>query len=79
LDVIAASPIACTSILYPDSNKGIQYIQINGKCPQSSSCRAGTEMSFKISNIRNRPSIKNFTNAFEIRTYTSEEFKVDLA
>lgn len=45
----------------------------------SSSCPAGTSMQFKITNIRNRPSVKNFTNAFEIRTYTAEDFKIDLA
>lgn len=43
------------------------------------SCPAGTSMQFKISSIRNRPSVKNFTNAFEIRTYTADDFKIDLA
>lgn len=29
--------------------------------------------------MRNRPSVKGFTNYFEIRTYTEEEYKIDLA
>jgi dethiobiotin synthetase len=36
-------------------------------------------MSFRIANIRNRPSVKSFTNYFEIRTYTEEEYKIDLS
>ena len=49
-DIISAgSGITCKSSLYADQTKGIQYIEINGKCPTA--CAVGTKMSFRIANI----------------------------
>lgn len=71
--------LTCTSSIYTDTSKGIEYIQIQGRCPTLTSCIAGQTINLKISNIRNRPSVKSFTNYFEIRTYTTQGYKIDLA
>ena len=70
--------LKCTTVLNSDATKGINYVSIVGKCTTASPCPSDNAYNIKISNIINRPSVKNFTNAFEIRTYTAEDYKINV-
>lgn len=75
-DIITSSVISCTVVSNTDSTKGLDYIQFATKC--TSSCPAGTSMTFKIVNLLNRPSIRTIPNSFTIRSYTQELYYIDI-
>lgn len=54
---------------------GLEYVEITDAC--TTLCPAGTAITLIISNLKNRASVKEFTNSFTIRTYTKELYKID--
>jgi hypothetical protein len=60
-----------------DLGQGVYSITFRTLC--TTACPGGTPMSLYITNLLNRQSVRVIPNNFQIRTYTVEGYKIDLA
>ncbi|CDW80339.1 UNKNOWN [Stylonychia lemnae] len=68
--------LTCNTVLNTDTATGINYIQVSSKC--TSSCLASIQIGIRVSNLKNRASVRSISNVFAVRTFTIEGYYIDL-